>query len=138
MVINQRGLTATLPKLANHDSLVPPSPFPYKEITGIEDEAEILEHLGSHQWNLEAAVQDALNVKEGRGTIYSQTPSPRPPPSPVSQASVTSHTGRPGRRAVVRREGWLEWTANMAVYPLRFVLSAANELFQLIGTSTVF
>lgn len=98
----------------------------------------MLEHLESHQWNLEAAVQDALNEKEGRVPIFGATPPPRPPPATRTQSSqqsrVISSAGSRGGGAVVRREGWMDWAANLMVYPLRFIVGAANELFQLIGT----
>lgn len=101
-----------------------------KEITGIEDEGKILEHLSSHEWNLEAAVQDALNEKEGIRPIFGTTP-PRPsPPRPLTQRMNTHST------ELVRRVGWLEWIANLAVFPLRFILSTMNELFQLTGMLT--
>ena len=45
------------------------------------------------------------------------------------------HSQGSQRRAVVQRQGWLEWTTNLAFYPLRFIVSAANELFQVIGMS---
>lgn len=112
-----------------------------KEITGIEDENKIIEHLSSCQWNLEAAVQDALNEREGIRPIYGGVPSgPSRPPPPVPQSSTPSPQARfrvnGMRGAVVRREGWFEWTLNLAIFPLRFILSAANELFQLLGNFT--
>jgi hypothetical protein len=100
-----------------------------KEITGIEDEAKILEHLTSCQWNLEVAVQNALNEKEGIRPIFGTAPPPSPPPSPPQRMMSP---GPPGRE-VVRRAGWLEWTANLAVFPLHFILNAVNEIFQLTG-----
>lgn len=112
-----------------------------QEITGIEDETRILQHLSSHQWDLETAVQDALNEREGRGSVYgasSSSGNPSPVGSPPVHLSnrVVGSFGRHREQAVVRREGWLEWGANLAVAPLRFILSGANELFQLIGMSS--
>ena len=116
-----------------------------QEITGIEEEDKITEHLRSHQWDLEAAVQDALNEKEGIRPIFTSMP-----PAPTSSPPGTQSTGSPAEddlelpspsarlerrsgREVVRREGWLMWSLNLAVFPLRFILSAANEIFQFIG-----
>lgn len=114
--------------------------FPQKEITGIEDENTIKECLESHQWNLEAAVQDALNEKEGIRPIFGSSAPPVPsPPVPhhlTEQESVDSDgTDAAGARrgAVIRRESWLAWGLNLTTLPLRFVMNAVNELFQLLG-----
>ena len=116
-----------------------------KEITGIEAEDVITEHLSSHHWNLEAAVQDALNVKEGIRPIFGTMPPSAPllqftPPNEprggrdVIAGSVQWGTGGRRRMDVMRREGWLEWSMNLAIFPLRFILGVANEMFQLMGT----
>jgi len=110
-----------------------------QEITGIEDNDKIVEHLSSHQWNLEAAVQDALNEKEGIRPIFTATP-PVPEAPPLLQSlSQSANIAQPPpgistrRREVVRRQSWLPWTLNLAFFPLRFVMSAANEIFQFVG-----
>jgi len=77
-------------------------------------------------------VQDALNEREGKGSIYSPSPSSSQMGSSNSQRSPRAASGI-SRGAVVRREGWVEWMMNLAIYPLRFILSATNELFQLVG-----
>ncbi len=117
-----------------------------KELTGIEDEERSVEHLRSHQWNIEAAVQDAFNEKEGiRPTFGTSPPPPSSPPSSPPRPQLNRQIqnallfqGAPpppgGREAVVRRrDSWLGWTLNLAVLPLRFILSAANEVLQLFG-----
>lgn len=102
----------------------------FQEITGIEDEDKILEHLRSRQWNLEAAVQDALNEKEGIRPVYGDTSSS--PSEPLAQRVPTSvaTTSTGAGREVARRAGWFEWFANMAVLPLQLVVGAINDLFQ--------
>ncbi len=93
-----------------------------------------MERLSAHQWDLEAAVQDALNEKDGIGPVFGGMP-PRPSPPPLNQQvhRVNPGGGSGAGMQVVRRAGWLDWTTNLAISPLRFVLSVANELFQFVG-----
>lgn len=41
-----------------------------QDLTGIDDMAVCRDVLQRHQWNLEVAVQEQLNIREGRPTIY--------------------------------------------------------------------
>ena len=97
-----------------------------------------MQHLSSCQWNLEAAVQDALNEKEGVRPVFTAIP-PVPDDAPLLESLHQSSSTEPPpgittrRREVVRRASWLSWTLNLAVFPLRFVMSAANEIFQFVG-----
>ncbi|KAF4516752.1 hypothetical protein B566_EDAN004591 [Ephemera danica] len=44
----------------------------FQDLTGIEDINECKETLQSHGWDLEVAVQDTLNVREGRPSVFNQ------------------------------------------------------------------
>ncbi|XKL66963.1 hypothetical protein PGB90_010383 [Kerria lacca] len=75
----------------------------FQDLTGIEDIALCRDVLQRHNWDLETAVQDQLNIKEGRPSVYSVS---RPPstdlpvvyndPS-VQQVFIADSSGLPFR-----------------------------------------
>ncbi|XP_045477648.1 FAS-associated factor 2 [Harmonia axyridis] len=58
----------------------------FQDLTGIEDITVCRDVLQRHQWNLEVAVQEQLNMREGRPSVYASES--RPP------AVVTDHLGQ--------------------------------------------
>ncbi|XP_057655911.1 FAS-associated factor 2 [Diorhabda carinulata] len=58
----------------------------FQDLTGIEDITICRDVLQRHQWNLEVAVQEQLNIREGRPTVYALES--RPP------AVVSDHLGQ--------------------------------------------
>lgn len=42
----------------------------FQDLTGIEDMSICRDVLQRHQWNLEVAVQEQLNIREGRPSLY--------------------------------------------------------------------
>lgn len=42
----------------------------FQDLTGIEDVTVCRDVLQRHQWNLEVAVQEQLNIREGRPSLY--------------------------------------------------------------------
>lgn len=42
----------------------------FQDLTGIEDISVCRDVLQRHQWNLEVAVQEQLNIREGRPSVY--------------------------------------------------------------------
>ncbi|CAG9858318.1 unnamed protein product [Phyllotreta striolata] len=58
----------------------------FQDLTGIEDITICRDVLQRHQWNLEVAVQEQLNIREGRPTVYALES--RPP------AIVSDHLGQ--------------------------------------------
>ncbi|XP_017781577.1 PREDICTED: FAS-associated factor 2 [Nicrophorus vespilloides] len=58
----------------------------FQDLTGIEDTAVCRDVLQRHQWNLEVAVQEQLNIREGRPSVYASEA--RPP------ALMTDHTAQ--------------------------------------------
>lgn len=53
----------------------------FQDLTGIEDMTVCRDVLQRHQWNLEVAVQEQLNMREGRPSVYA---SEARPPAVVS------------------------------------------------------
>lgn len=53
----------------------------FQDLTGIEDMTICRDVLQRHQWNLEVAVQEQLNIREGRPSVYA---SESRPPAVVS------------------------------------------------------
>ncbi|KAG5876124.1 hypothetical protein JTB14_036164 [Gonioctena quinquepunctata] len=58
----------------------------FQDLTGIEDMTICRDVLQRHQWNLEVAVQEQLNMREGRPSVYASES--RPP------AVVSDHLGQ--------------------------------------------
>lgn len=58
----------------------------FQDLTGIEDISICRDVLQRHQWNLEVAVQEQLNIREGRPSLYATET--RPP------AVVSDHIGQ--------------------------------------------
>ncbi|XP_060522798.1 FAS-associated factor 2 [Cylas formicarius] len=58
----------------------------FQDLTGIEDMTICRDVLQRHQWNLEVAVQEQLNIREGRPSVYASES--RPP------AVVSEHLGQ--------------------------------------------
>ncbi|XP_014214246.1 FAS-associated factor 2 [Copidosoma floridanum] len=52
----------------------------FQDLTGIEDLSVCRDVLQRHDWNLEVAVQEQLNLYEGRPSMYAQDSRVRPPP----------------------------------------------------------
>lgn len=51
----------------------------FQDLTGIEDLSICRDVLQRHNWNLEVAVQEQLNLYEGRPSMYAQDSRSRPP-----------------------------------------------------------
>lgn len=72
-----------------------------QEITGVEDDIESVEILSAHNWNLEAAVQAALNQRDPipPPPPSLHQPSPPPPPTPPPTAPMAHpHHVRPNNQ----------------------------------------
>lgn len=51
----------------------------FQDLTGIEDISVCRDILIRHQWDLEVAIQEQLNIREGRPSMYASEESTRPP-----------------------------------------------------------
>lgn len=60
----------------------------FQELTGIEDISVCRDVLQRHQWNLEVAVHEQLNRREGKPSVYA---SEARPPAVVSDYQLTQH-----------------------------------------------
>ncbi|XP_011497532.1 PREDICTED: FAS-associated factor 2 [Ceratosolen solmsi marchali] len=70
----------------------------FQDLTGIEDLSVCRDVLLRHNWNLEVAVQEQLNLYEGRPSMYAQDTRVRPPPvvDETSSRIYFSPTGSSG------------------------------------------
>lgn len=48
----------------------------FQDLTGVEDISICRDVLQRHQWSLEVAVQEQLNIKEGRPSVYASEARP--------------------------------------------------------------
>ncbi|CAH0564151.1 unnamed protein product [Brassicogethes aeneus] len=60
----------------------------FQDLTGIEDMTVCRDVLQRHQWNLEVAVQEQLNIREGRPSVYATETRP---PAVVSDHLAVQH-----------------------------------------------
>lgn len=51
----------------------------FQDLIGIEDIAICRDILTRHQWDLEVAIQEQLNIREGRPTMYASASDNHPP-----------------------------------------------------------
>ncbi|KAG1692961.1 FAS-associated factor 2-B [Nymphon striatum] len=95
-----------------------PNPQP-ADLTGIEDMQECRRLLESHGWNLEAAVQDTLNIREGTPSVFNP-PSDNPPP--VLNDSINQRHYH--NVAQPRPHGLFSWFFYFTSLPFRFIFSS--------------
>ncbi|XP_012226037.1 FAS-associated factor 2 [Linepithema humile] len=67
----------------------------FQDLTGIEDLSVCRDVLQRHNWNLEVAVQEQLNLYEGRPSMYAQDSRARPP-QVVDETSSRIYFSYPG------------------------------------------
>ncbi|XP_001606512.1 FAS-associated factor 2 [Nasonia vitripennis] len=67
----------------------------FQDLTGIENLSVCRDVLQRHNWNLEVAVQEQLNLYEGRPSMYAQDSRVRPPPV-VDETSTRIYFSPPG------------------------------------------
>ncbi|XP_041360810.1 FAS-associated factor 2-like [Gigantopelta aegis] len=87
----------------------------YQDLTGIDDIARCREVLQRHNWDIETAVQDTFNEREGAPRVFNQ-PEPRQPSmnlEPLDQRVFTI-----GRR---QPQGLVQWGYYLLLFPFRFV-----------------
>ena len=63
----------------------------FKELTGVANLVVCREVLERHEWDLEVAVQEQLNMSEGRPSLFASEVSPSSPPPPVVTDSIQQH-----------------------------------------------
>ncbi|XP_050390066.1 FAS-associated factor 2 [Patella vulgata] len=96
----------------------------FQDLTGMENMGRCREILGRHGWNLETAVQDTFNEREGAPTVFNQpTPEPRPPTMNLQPRGQRVYTV--GRR---QPQGILQWGYFVILFPFRFVYSTFYDI----------
>ncbi|XP_038052576.1 FAS-associated factor 2-like [Patiria miniata] len=101
----------------------------FQDLTGNEDTDECRSILQRHNWNIETAVQDTLNVSEGRPTVF-DTPSSRIEPPPPE---VNTHSSDQRIYTVQRahqRPSLLQWGYWAILFPFRFVTFTLWDILQ--------
>nr|XP_054761028.1 FAS-associated factor 2-like [Lytechinus pictus] len=99
----------------------------FQDLTGIEDMVRCRNILDQHDWNIETAVQDTLNVSEGRPTVYNRTTqasqqtvrTPEVNMNPSDQRIFT--VARPS-------SSWFQWSYMMILFPFRFFYSTIFDV----------
>ncbi|XP_022103589.1 FAS-associated factor 2-like [Acanthaster planci] len=101
----------------------------FQDLTGNENTDECRSILQRHNWNIETAVQDTLNVNEGRPTVF-DTPRSRietPPPEVNTYSSdqriYTVQRAQP-------RPSLLQWGYMAILFPFRFVTFTLWDIVQ--------
>ncbi|EEC16661.1 UBX domain-containing protein, putative [Ixodes scapularis] len=91
----------------------------FQDLTRIEDLDRCREILNRHNWDLEVAVQDTLNIQEGSPSVY-RPPSSRQPPVVVDHADqrffYSVQSWRPN--------GLLGWGKFIITFPLSFLYNS--------------
>ncbi|ESO84463.1 hypothetical protein LOTGIDRAFT_132197 [Lottia gigantea] len=96
----------------------------FQDLTGMENIERCREILQRHSWNLETAVQDTFNEREGAPTVFNQpTPEPRVPAlnlQPRGQRVFTVGRQPP--------QGIMQWGYFIILFPFRFVYSTFYDI----------
>ncbi|KAL3890949.1 hypothetical protein ACJMK2_003218 [Sinanodonta woodiana] len=99
----------------------------FQDLTGIDDIARCREVLERHNWDIEVAVQDTFNEREGAPSVYTQLPPPEPrQPAmnlmPSDQRIFTVASRRP--------QGIIQWGYYIFSFPIRFLYSTLVDLLR--------
>ncbi|XP_076361702.1 fas-associated factor 2 isoform X1 [Tachypleus tridentatus] len=97
----------------------------FQDLTGIEEMDRCREILQTHNWDLEVAVQDTLNMREGSPSIY------RPP----SNSMPTVVTNFPNQRfyqavRVWRPQGIFGWGYFLLSFPFNFIYQSLLSIMR--------
>ncbi|KAG8224448.1 hypothetical protein J437_LFUL003171 [Ladona fulva] len=102
----------------------------FQELTGIEDISVCQDVLQRHSWDLEVAVQDQLNMREGRPSVFFSSRE-RDNPSPVVDA-----VGSRGRSVVPSRGfpsgSWWRWGESSGETRRRGITGFITGLFSFV------
>ncbi|KAF6019851.1 Faf [Bugula neritina] len=113
----------------------------FQELTGIEDLEECRQKLENHFWDLERAVQDTFNEREGVSGVYDEQPLP-PPDQPEVRRRIPAPTPTVDNRSQQRvfrrvahadeRWSWTTWGIQLLYLPFRFVYSSIYDVFRFL------
>ncbi|XP_071110343.1 FAS-associated factor 2-like [Haliotis cracherodii] len=100
----------------------------FQDLTGIDDMGRCRQILERHRWDIEAAVQDTFNEREGAPAVFNQPQAePRQPAmnlSPSDQRVFTVERRRP--------QGIFQWGYFVILFPFRFVYSTVYDLMKFV------
>ncbi|KAK7469954.1 hypothetical protein BaRGS_00036058 [Batillaria attramentaria] len=101
----------------------------FQDLTGIDDMNRCREILQRHSWNIEAAVQDTFNEREGAPTVFSQQASQE-----MREPVVNTRPYNQRVFAVQRQqpEGILQWSYYIILLPFRFFYSTIFDIFSFV------
>ncbi|XP_064652010.1 FAS-associated factor 2-like [Lineus longissimus] len=97
----------------------------FQDLTGMEDMDRCRDILQTHNWELEVAVQDTFNEREGAPTVFTQQREPRTPPVNTSPSDQRIFTVAPRRPT-----GIFQWSYFFLFFPFRFVYSTLLDIFR--------
>ncbi|XP_026472980.1 FAS-associated factor 2 [Ctenocephalides felis] len=86
----------------------------FQDLTGIEDISICRDVLHRHQWDLEVAIQEQLNIREGRPSIFATTES-RPPAVVNDHSNQRIYTTPASSDPPVGITGYVGYVFNMIV-----------------------
>jgi len=103
----------------------------FQDLTGLEDMDQCRRVLEMHNWDLEVAVQDTLNMQD-------HSPPPPPPPLPQTRNHTPMPLNRPNyfyhgvfSRDSVQNSGFVGWAYFLALFPFRFLYATLFSLVDL-------
>lgn len=99
----------------------------FQDLTGIEDLSVCRDVLQRHNWNLEVAVQEQLNLYEGRPSMYAQDSRSRPP-AVVDDSTSRIYFSPPGTSA--GGGGFLSYVFSMCYNLMTSILQLVFALFR--------
>ncbi|XP_033220467.1 FAS-associated factor 2 [Belonocnema kinseyi] len=99
----------------------------FQDLTGIEDLSVCRDVLQRHNWNLEVAVQEQLNLYEGRPSMYAQDSRSRPP-AVVDDTASRIYFSPPGSAA--GGGGFLSYVFSMCYNLVTSILQLVFAIFR--------
>ncbi|XP_076457146.1 FAS-associated factor 2-like [Babylonia areolata] len=103
----------------------------FQDLTGIEDMNRCRGILERHSWNIEAAVQDTFNEREGVPQVFAQQNSRNR--EMEREPQVNTHPVNQRVFAVPRRvqpQGLIQWSSYWLFFPFRFFYSTIFDIFR--------
>ncbi|XP_028408569.1 FAS-associated factor 2-like [Dendronephthya gigantea] len=100
----------------------------FQAITGKEDFEECKQLLAQHRWDLQIAVQDALNLAEGRVDVYQDEQRDASTDSDVELIEDEP----PGPIREPEPMGLSNWILSLVAFPFTFTLSVITDLYRYI------
>ncbi|XP_067928516.1 FAS-associated factor 2-like [Watersipora subatra] len=119
----------------------------FQELTGIEDLDACRNKLVEHGWDLERAVHDTFNEREGVSGVYNESPPVAPEPElrrrvpvalPTTVRNLRSNQRvfrpRQGSSSAAGTENWslTTWGMQLIILPFRFISSSLYDVITFI------